>query len=118
MLKSQEGVHLQKISQRRDHLKSKHPERHADYEKHTAQKRKVSPSTPTLSVADIFEKARKFSSDGAKTKDITQKIALDDQPFSVVQDVGFRTLIEHVEPRYAMPSRHFSDVCLPELDII
>ena len=43
-------------------------------------------------------------------------IAFDDQPFSVVEDVGFRRLIEHIEPRYAMPSRrHFSDVCLPEL---
>ena len=30
--------------------------------------------------------------------------------------MGFGRLIEHVEPRYAMPSRqHFSDVCLPEL---
>lgn len=35
---------------------------------------------------------------------------------TVVQDVGFHTLIKHVEPRYALPSRrHFSDVCLPEL---
>ncbi|XP_061128956.1 zinc finger BED domain-containing protein 4-like [Syngnathus typhle] len=43
-------------------------------------------------------------------------IALDDQPFSIVEDVGFRRLIEHIEPRYAMPSRrHFSGVCLPEL---
>lgn len=48
-------------------------------------------------MADVFEKARKFSSDGAKAKGITQKmmefIALDDQPFSVVEDVGFRRLI-------------------------
>ncbi len=43
-------------------------------------------------------------------------VALDDQPFSVVEDVGFRRLIEHIEPRYVMPSRrHFSEVCLPEL---
>ncbi|XP_048849254.1 zinc finger BED domain-containing protein 4-like [Brienomyrus brachyistius] len=72
------------------------------------------------SVADIFEKARKFPSDSVKAKGITQKIvefiALDDQPFSVVEDVGFRRLIEHIEPRYVMLSRrHFSDVCLPEL---
>ena len=43
-------------------------------------------------------------------------IALDDLPFSVVEDVGFRRLIEHIEPCYAMLSRrHYSDVCLPEL---
>ncbi len=85
-----------------------------------AQKRKTPPSTPTPSVADVFEKARKFPSDGVKAKGITQTIvefvALDDQPFSVVEDVGFRRLIEHIEPRYVMPSRrHFSEVCLPEL---
>ncbi len=32
--------------------------------------------------------------------------------FSVVEYVGFRRLIEHIEPRYVMPSRqHFSEVC-------
>ncbi|KAJ4923698.1 hypothetical protein JOQ06_013977, partial [Pogonophryne albipinna] len=31
-------------------------------------------------------------------------------------DVGFRRLIEHIEPRYSLPSRrHLADVCLPEL---
>ncbi len=71
-------------------------------------------------MADVFEKARKFPSDGVKAKGITQTtmefVALDNQPFSVVEDVGFRRLIEHIEPRYVMPSRrHFSEVCLPEL---
>ena len=103
-----------------NHLKCKHPDCHSEYEKNVAQKRQINLSTPTLSVADVFEKARKFSSDGAKAKGITQRnmefTALDDQPSSVAEDVGFLRLIEHIEPRYAMPSRrHFSDVCLPEL---
>ncbi|KAI2643098.1 Zinc finger BED domain-containing protein 4 [Labeo rohita] len=94
------------------HLKSKHPDRCAEYERNTAQKRKTPPSTPTPSVVDVFEKARKFPSDSVKAKGITPKImeliALDDQPFSVVEDVGFCRLIEHIEPCYAMPSRrHF-----------
>ena len=106
------------------HLKSKHPGRHADYERDTAAaatKRKVClPSSHTPSVADVFQKAKKFASDGAKAKGITTKImefiALDDQPFSVVEDVGFRRLMEHVEPRYTVPSRrYFSDVFLPEI---
>ncbi len=102
------------------HLKSKHSNRYAEYERNVAQKRKTPPSTPTPSVVDVFEKARMFPSDGVKAKGITQKImefiALDDQPFSVVEDVGFRRLIEHIEPRYVMPSRrHFSEMCLPEL---
>ncbi|XP_073671353.1 zinc finger BED domain-containing protein 4-like [Paramisgurnus dabryanus] len=110
------------------HLKSKHPEHHAEYEKDTAAatataaaKRKVAPGpTPTPSVADFLEKAKKFANDSAKAKGITKRImefiALDDQPFSVVEDVGFRRLIDYIEPRYTIPSRrHFSDVCLPEM---
>lgn len=102
------------------HLKSKHPDRHAEHEKNAAQKRKVPPSTPTPSVANVFEKATKFPSDCAKAKGITQKImefiALDDQPFSVIEDMGFRRLNEHIEPRYALPSiQQFSDMCLSKL---
>jgi hypothetical protein len=45
-------------------------------------------------------------------------IALNNQPFFVVDDVGFRRLVEHLEPRYTLPipsRRCFSDVALPEL---
>ena len=36
-----------------------------------------------------------------------------------MDDVGFRRLVEHLEPRYTLPSRHyFSDVVLPELHSI
>jgi hypothetical protein len=43
-------------------------------------------------------------------------IALDNQPFSVVDDVGFNRLVEH---RYTLPSRHyFSDVAQPQLHSI
>ncbi len=45
------------------HLKSKHSDRFAEYERNAAQKRKMPPSTPTPSVADVFVKARKFPSD-------------------------------------------------------
>ncbi len=45
------------------HLKSKHSDHYAEYERNAAQKRKTPPSTPTPSVADGFEKARTFPSD-------------------------------------------------------
>ncbi len=38
------------------HLKSKHSDRYAEDERNAAQKRKTPPSTPTPSVADVFEK--------------------------------------------------------------
>ena len=43
-------------------------------------------------------------------------IVLDDQPLSVVENEGFRSLIEHLQPRYNLPSRRYlSETVLPEL---
>lgn len=43
-------------------------------------------------------------------------IVLDDQPLSVVENVGFRRLIEHLEPRYTLPGRKYiSETALPKL---
>ena len=41
-------------------------------------------------------------------------IALDNQPFSVVDDVGFRQLVEH-GTHYQVLYAPFVDVALPEL---
>lgn len=50
------------------------------------------------------------------TEALTQHIALDDQPFSVVDNVGFRRLLSILEPRYDIPSRHhITDKALPKL---
>ena len=80
-----------------------------------AAKRKACHSTSTPSMPNVFEKMKKFAKDSAKANGITKKVmefmALDDQPFSVVEDIGFRRLVEHIEPRYTIPSRrYFSDV--------
>lgn len=40
-------------------------------------------------------------------------IALDDQPFSVVDNPGFRKFLAHLEPRYTLPSRRFFSECAP-----
>lgn len=43
-------------------------------------------------------------------------LAKDMQPFSVVDDKGFRNLMQEVEPRYAVPTRpHFSQKVVPKL---
>ena len=43
-------------------------------------------------------------------------IVLDDQPLSVVENVGFRSLIEHLQPWCSLPSRgHLLETALPEL---
>lgn len=55
-----------------------------------------------------------------KAKQITEAIArmmiLDFQPFSLVEDAGFKRLMRVVEPRYQLPSRkYFSTTVLPKL---
>jgi len=43
-------------------------------------------------------------------------IALDNQPFSVVDDLGFKNLSRVLEPRYNLPSRHyFAEVVIPDM---
>ncbi len=50
------------------------------------------------------------------TEVLTQFIVLDDQLFSVVNDVGFRRRLNVLEPKYEIPSgRHVTDVVLPQI---
>ena len=43
-------------------------------------------------------------------------MALDNQPFSVVEDQGFIELVAQLEPCYLIPSRtYFSETMLPEV---
>lgn len=45
-----------------------------------------------------------------------EMMALDDQPFTIVEDTAFCWLVNYLEPRFVLPSRHyFSDVCLPAM---
>lgn len=108
------------------HLKSRHEAVYGDYlqadqkRKNEAAKKAQTPGKTQTSIDTAFEKAKQLPPDSAKAKQITNKvmefIALDDQPFSVVEDVGFRSLIKFMEPRYTLPSRrHFAEVCLPEI---
>ena len=69
-------------------------------------------------IGEAFKKSKKFAKDDPRAKAIEDLImdmmALDDQPFTLVEDRGFSRLINHLEPRFTLPSRrYFSDVCLP-----
>jgi len=105
------------------HLRKNHPEIHATFVKQNDEKKKKpTPKKPTLqlSLNESVYKKLKYNKDHPRAKAINQKIieciALDNQPFSIVQDAGFTKLVEYLEPRFAMPSRkYFTDICLPEL---
>ncbi|XP_034542641.1 zinc finger BED domain-containing protein 4-like [Notolabrus celidotus] len=107
------------------HLKNRHPEVHKQWQEANAtnvsQKAKTTAAAAVGSpIQQVLDQTKKFAKDSAKARSITNKvmemIALDDQPFSIVEDRGFRRLMEHIEPRYSLPSRrYFSDVSLPAL---
>jgi len=43
-------------------------------------------------------------------------IALDCQPYSVVDDIGFRAMVQALEPRYNLPSRrYFTETVIPTI---
>ena len=46
-------------------------------------------------------------------------ITLDNQPLSFVEDIGFRRILDYIEPRYPVPSRrYFYDGAIPELQVV
>ena len=50
------------------------------------------------------------------TRTVGEMIALDNQPFSIVDDLGFKNLMRILEPRYNLPSRHyFAEVVIPDM---
>lgn len=56
------------------------------------------------------------SSAKAIHKKIGEMIAVDLQPYSMVEDPGFRRLINHLEPRYQIPSRKFfTETIIPDI---
>lgn len=61
-------------------------------------------SLPTIE--DMFQKQRKWtnSDDRSKLKDklIIEMIVTDNQPFTMVSDIGFKCLVTAAEPRYAL----------------
>ena len=73
---------------------------------------------PTIS--KFLDVKNKFKPGDQRSKEITRKIGhmicKDNQPFSIVEDDGFKKLIEHLEPRYTMPTRkHMANFVIPEL---
>lgn len=105
------------------HLRTSHRESYGEYEKLATAKKATVTNNATLtqpSITDILKKHELYTPDSKKAKDITAKImefiCIDHQPLSVTEDIGFKRLIAHLEPRYKLPRRkYFTDVALPEL---
>ncbi|KAG9261302.1 zinc finger BED domain-containing protein 4-like [Astyanax mexicanus] len=99
------------------HLQKHHPKEHDEF---LAMKGLKAQTSRQESLLQSFERQGKLSPDNVKAKEITEKvlnfIVLDDQPLSVVENEGFRSLMEYLQPRYSLPSRRYlSETALPEL---
>ncbi|KAK5866637.1 hypothetical protein PBY51_020812 [Eleginops maclovinus] len=87
------------------HLKNKHPEAYKEYEKlanANKQRKKATAATPVGNpIEQALEKTKNFHKKHLKQKALsmatTKMIAVDDQPFSAVEDEGFSEVIEVAE---------------------
>ncbi|KAJ4940608.1 hypothetical protein JOQ06_026905 [Pogonophryne albipinna] len=64
--------------------------------------------------------SHKFPSTSPRSQKITESIAYficqDLRPYSVVENIGFRRMVNAMEPRYPVPTRqHLTKVCVPRL---
>lgn len=82
------------------------------------KRKAVSSNQPTLK--EFVDKMQHFKPGDKRAKTITRLLAemicKDNQPLSIVEDKGFKKLINHLEPRYIIPSRkHFAHKVIPEM---
>ena len=114
------------------HMKIHH---HEEYQVHKAKEESklMLPSTSSdqpkqkkmvamkkqLSLQDSLTSKKIWDINDSRSRAIHKKIinmmALDNQPFSMVEDDGFIDLLAHLQPHYMLPSRrYFTDKMLPE----
>nr|XP_012218835.1 PREDICTED: zinc finger BED domain-containing protein 4-like [Linepithema humile] len=73
-----------------------------------------------LTMQQSLERTKLWDINDAKSKEISTKIcemiALDAEPFNIVERNGFIRLMNHLCPRYKIPSRkYFSDTMMPNI---
>ena len=106
------------------HLKSEHPEEHKKYEELKATKEKQNKNKQTtklgggdeaklklVTLAEAKELRLPWDINDHHTKfihiKITKMIALDCQPYNVVDDRGSKALVHALEPKYQIPSQRY-----------
>ena len=98
----------------RAHISRHHPEKKLEDEPKT-------PRDPKQQVLDVSAVCtHKLPSTSPKALRITEAIGKficqDLRPYSVVENVGFRSMVEAMEPRYRIPTReHLTKVVVPRL---
>ena len=110
------------------HLRTHHPSQYTQVLQ--AQKAKAkendkslnasSSSTSQVSIPELFTKGQKYERTTRRWREITDSvtycISKDMFPIYTTEKVGFRRLVETLDPRYEMPSaKYFSNTAIPAL---
>nr|XP_055054000.1 E3 SUMO-protein ligase ZBED1-like [Misgurnus anguillicaudatus] len=101
----------------RVHLKRHHPDK-VTLSEDTKKLRSRDPKQTILNIDGGC--SHKFPSASPRSQKITESIAYficqDLRPYSVVENAGFRRMVNAMEPRYPIPTReHLTKVCIPRL---
>ena len=121
--KERAGASSMNTSNMRDHLKRKHPSQYQALVSSETQAQEANAKKPAQeqpSLAAFVEKSRPWPFDCPQSlrlhRKLAEMIALDDQPFNIVNNDGFRRLMQAAEPRYTLPSdKHVREVLLPDI---
>lgn len=106
------------------HIRGMHAELHSELLKKCDERTKEKASAPSssrqLTLQESSDKARKWDINDPRAQHIHTRIgemiALDYQPFSIVDDVGFVRLLHSLEPRYVTPSRRYvTETVMPKI---
>lgn len=108
------------------HLRSKHVVAYTNFQKESKEKQETAAkqSTATIprpaTIEALLDRRQPFQFNDQRALDwnktIAEFMALDVQPFSVVDNVGFRRIIAKAEPRYQIPSgKYFSSTLIPQM---
>ena len=102
-----------------NHLKIKHQEEHADFVKQKGEAEQENQQTISatsaaeqLTLQECEDRPQVWDMNDAQAhhihRQIGDMIAIDSQPFSIMENVGFTRLVSALEPRYSLPSRRFN----------
>ena len=104
----------------RNHLETKHPEEYRRLEAKEQEASKAKGGVRQMTMAESIEKAQPYAFDHPRAqeihKHIGEMIAVDSEPFILVDHIGFTRLMKLVEPHYKLPSdKYFSEKLIPEM---
>ena len=106
---------------------AKHPDVNKQYSE-LKKSKETTPLKPTrkrrleqqLSLEDTQELSKPWDINDARSqrvhKRIGEMLAVDCQPLSMVEDIGFKRVLQSLEPRYKCPSRkYYTDTIIPRI---